>query len=286
MFLILYNPISRNGRNTKVVSKAIKRVSRDKDEKVYSKNLLEITNVEHFLQTLEPNTKAVIVGGDGTLHRIANALKNHDNLPPIYLFKAGTGNDFRRSIKKRGQLILINEYLNNIPSVFYTNQAGLEEEKKFLNCAGFGYDGLVCYNLDQARTAKSHSNFFKITIGSLNQYRPTDLKVVVDGVEHNFKKAWLITAMNGQYFGGGMKGAPKANRKDPDTQILVVSNITKNKLLLLFPSIYLGFHPIFKKHVTILKGREIIAEIDGKAYLQIDGESGPAINKIRVVKWK
>ena len=284
MFLILYNPISRNGRNTKVVSKAIRKVSRDKNEKVYSKNLLEITNVEDFLQTLEPDTKTVIVGGDGTLHRIANALNNHDNLPPIYLFKAGTGNDFRRSIKKRGRLILINEYLKNIPSVFYTNEDGIEEERKFLNCAGFGYDGLVCHNLNEARSNKNKANFFKITTGSLNQFEPTDLKVTVDGVEHTFKKAWLITAMNGQYFGGGMKGAPKADRTGPDTQILVVSNISKRKFLLLFPSIYLGIHPIFKKHVTILKGREIIAEIEGITHIQIDGESGPIINKIRVIK--
>jgi diacylglycerol kinase (ATP) len=59
--------------------------------------------------------------------------------------------------------------------------------------------------------------------------------------------------MHGAYFGGGMKIAPKAHRKDAHLDLVIVKNVPKWILILIFPSIYFGGHVIFKKWVKVYK---------------------------------
>ena len=115
MFLILYNPFSRNGANTNVVEKVVRKMKR-KNESVRVKSLLEIEDKKSF-RKIRPDTKIIIVGGDGTLNRVANELREIDKLPEIYLYKAGTGNDFRRSLRNKKKLTRIDQYLINLPSI-------------------------------------------------------------------------------------------------------------------------------------------------------------------------
>ena len=121
MFLILYNPFSRNGANTNVVEKVVRKMKR-KNESVRVKSLLEIEDKKEFLEKLDPDTKIIIVGGDGTLNRVANELREIDKLPEIYLYKAGTGNDFRRSLRNKKKLTRIDQYLINLPEVSFRDE--------------------------------------------------------------------------------------------------------------------------------------------------------------------
>ncbi|HBG32676.1 MAG TPA: hypothetical protein DDW82_02905 [Acholeplasmataceae bacterium] len=78
--------------------------------------------------------------------------------------------------------------------------------------------------------------------------------------------------MNGAYFGGGMKIAPDAKREHDNLHLVIVKDIPKWKLILIFPTIYLGWHVIFKKYVKIIVGKEMSIVFDKPTYLQIDGD--------------
>ncbi len=265
MYLILYNPISRNGANTKTVEKVVKKMKK-KHEAVHVKSLLEIKDTKEFLSKLDPETKIIIVGGDGTLNRVANEVRHIEKLPEVYLYKAGTGNDFRRSLKNKKKLTRIDQYLVNLPKVEFKG-----EDLVFLNGIGLGFDALVCYTVEKAKKKKNKLNFFASVLRSLKNFAPFDFEVEVDGVRRRFEDAWFVSIMNSKYFGGGMKIAPKADRESDTLEVVVISGISKFKLSTLFPVIYLGWHTKIK-NVQIFTGKEIKVYSDLPALIQIDGE--------------
>lgn len=276
MFLILYNPISRNGANTSVVEKLARKMKR-KHEEVRVLSLLEIEDSKEFLSSLDADTKIILVGGDGTLNRIANQIAGLEKIPEVYLYKAGTGNDFRRSIKKRGKITQIDQYLLNLPKVKYN-----KKQRYFLNGVGLGFDGLVCQIVEESKNKKTKRNFYASVFAALKQYQPIDCEVEVDGVTKKYKKAWLVSIMNSKYFGGGMKIAPKASRTDECLYTVIVHGISKHKLRLLFPLIYLGWHTKIKG-VTIIKGKEVIVKSNEPTYLQVDGDVVENLTEIKVI---
>lgn len=277
MFLILYNPISRNGANTKVVEKLLKKMKR-KHETTEVVSVFDIDDVDKFIDSLKPDTKVILVGGDGTLNHIANEIKDRKNLPEIYLYKAGTGNDFRRSIKKRGKIIRIDQYLKNLPTVKYN-----DTERVVLNGAGLGIDGVVCHLVNVTRANKSKSNFFKNALRAFKEYEVQDITVTIDGVTRKYTNVWFATVMNDKYFGGGMKIAPTASRLADDMVVVIVHNISKAKLKSIFPFVYLGWHQRIKG-VEIMRGNNVVIETQGDSYLQIDGDVVLGIDKIEVNK--
>ena len=89
--------------------------------------------------------------------------------------------------------------------------------------------------------------------------------------------------MNSKYFGGGMKIAPKADREKDTLEVVVISGISKFKLSLFFPLIYLGWHTGIK-NVKIFTGKDIKVYSDLPAYVQIDGEVYENILELNVSK--
>ncbi|HHT82814.1 MAG TPA: hypothetical protein GX003_05200 [Acholeplasmataceae bacterium] len=265
MYLILYNPISRNGANTNIVEKVVKKMKK-KHESVRVKSLLEIEDKKEFLSNLDPETKIIIVGGDGTLNRVANEIRGIENLPEIYLYKAGTGNDFLRSLKNKKKLTRIDQYLINLPNVTFKN-----EDIVFLNGIGLGFDALVCHTVEESKKKKNKLNFFSSVFKSLKNFQPFDFEVEIDGKRQRFEDAWFVSIMNSKYFGGGMKIAPKADRESDTLEVVVIHGISKFKLSLFFPLIYLGWHTGIK-NVKVFTGKNIKVFSDLPAYVQIDGD--------------
>ena len=88
--------------------------------------------------------------------------------------------------------------------------------------------------------------------------------------------------MNDKFFGGGMKIAPRASRNEDMLDVVVVKKVSKFLLFLIFPTIYLGLHPIFKRYVKIIKTKEVKIKFNKDQYLQIDGEDFPQVKEVEV----
>lgn len=282
MNIILYNPLSRNGKNVKVVYKLKSKLEKN-GLTVRAVNLLTIEDVEDFIYAHNNIESFIIIGGDGTLNRLVNSIRGMKINPNIYLYKAGTGNDFLRSLDKKKDkygFIDVKEYLENLPEVFYN-----EEEDLFLNGVGVGLDGLVCHKVNNSAHRKNKFNYFKNAIKAFWEFKPIRSKVYLDNDEPVINnKTWFIAVMNSKYFGGGMKIAPKANREDDFLQVVIVKKIPKFLLLLIFPTIYLGIHVIFKKYVEIYSTNNVRIELDKPVYMQVDGDDYNLIDEIDVKK--
>lgn len=277
-YIILYNPLSNSGKSMKVVDKIKKRLEK-KNHTVDVGSLLEIEDVKAFIESLNMDDKIVIVGGDGTLHRLANKLKNHTVKNDIYVArKAGTGNDFVRSLKQKGFLIRINDYLENIPHA----KLSTGEEYYFLNSVGTGLDSYVCYLVNGSIEGKTEGNYFRSAHKAFKEFKRHEIKLTIDGKEILFNDAWFSVVANSKYFGGGMKISPKSVRNDDVLEVVVVKGVPKFWLILIFPTIYLGIHTIFKRWVKMYKGKHITIESMIDNYVQMDGEAFYPVRKIEV----
>jgi len=256
----LYNPLANNG---------IKPVLPE-DAKV-----IEVIGLDYpeFFAKLKKSDEVVLVGGDGTINHLINAVDAEKIKNKVYYLAAGTGNDFLNDINSpKGEEVLINDCFTNLPTVYVNGIV-----RKFINGIGYGIDGYCCEVADQIKekTPNAKIDYTGIAIkGLLFHFKPVHADITVDGKTFSVDHCWLAPSMKGRYYGGGMIIAPDQDRKHDET-LTVVTYATRSKLkaLINFPSIFKGEHVLKEKLVQIHKGKEIEVKFDRPCALQIDGDT-------------
>ncbi len=267
MKYVLYNKLSGNGKNGELAERY--KESIDTDAALV--DMCGISDYDAFLSSVGVDDDIVIIGGDGTLNRFVNATAC-SNIPcSVYYMPAGTGNDFATDVGHGGESLPfdITDYIKGLPTVTVNG-----EDYKFVNGVGYGIDGYCCEVGDKMKAAGKQPNYGSIAVkGLLFHYKPTDAVVIVDGVEHEFKKVWLAPTMFGRHYGGGMIPTPEQSRDTEELSVMLFYGSGKLRTLLMFPSIFKGEHVKHKKNVTVLRGKEITVKFSRPTPLQIDGET-------------
>lgn len=266
---ILYNPLSANN-NGEALADKIK-------DKIDFTSSIDITSIESYKDFFDAHSEdsILVCGGDGTLNRFINDISELEITNDIYFFPCGSGNDFARDVPSselQNGIIPLNKYLKDLPVCTVNG-----ESYKFINGVGYGIDGYCCEVGDKLReTSAKEINYTGIAIkGLLFHYKPTNAKVTVDGVTHEFKKVWIAPTMNGKYYGGGMMPTPAQERlnEERELSVMIFHDTGKFKTLMIFPSIFKGEHIKKEKYVTVLTGKKITVEYSEPRPLQIDGET-------------
>jgi YegS/Rv2252/BmrU family lipid kinase len=221
----------------------------------------------------------VAVGGDGTIHEVANGLLNSPNAgaTTLGIVSTGTGNDFIRSMG------IPRDYIKACKCVMGDRRSlidvGLVEYRKngrltrryFVNGAGVGFDAEV------AEAGKSVPRFMGNTVPfvlallkTLPGYRNKDIRMNIDGRE-KARRVLSVVVSNGAYFGGGMRIAPEAELSDRRLDVVTIGDVGKAELLQVFPRVYKGTHITHPK-VRMEKAEKITIECDQRILLQADGE--------------
>ena len=276
MDILLYNPLSRNGKDEKFIQKVVDHLKKDGNA-VVSSNVLAIDDVEVFAAGCNFDDRIIIVGGDGTINRLANRLYDLDFKQDLFMYQAGTGNDFIRSLKTKKKVVPIKKYVKKLPKVYYQDTS-----RYFLNGTGAGLDGYIGHLVNTSRFKKNKLNYFRHAFEGFAKFKRIAAEITIDGKTWREEKVWLDSIMNSPYYGGGMKVAPHANREVKDIHLVVLKDIPKWLLILIFPTIYLGWHLIFKSFVKVYKGKEVSIHFDKPTYLQIDGDVEYPITDVKI----
>lgn len=268
-FYVLYNPIAGKGKCEEIARSLENKLGGSVEG--YA-DMTKITNYSAFLSD-KGDCSLVICGGDGTLNRFVNDAAGCELQNEVHYCAVGTGNDFLRDIGGEvGEVINITEYIRDLPTCEVNGR-----KYKFVNGVGYGIDGYCCEVGDKLRAeGKEKINYTTIAIkGLLLGYKTTAARVVVDGVEHTYKKVWIVPTMNGRFYGGGMMPTPEQRRDNPEKKlsVLVFHDTGKLKTLMIFPSLFKGEHIKHTKYTEVLSGHEITVEFDSPSPLQIDGET-------------
>lgn len=261
MDLILYNPLSKNNKGNVLTHKLV-RYYKKNNIPFRLKSIVKIADMKDFLENKQEFEKVILLGGDGTINRFVNNTIDYDIKQDIFLKKNGSGNDYLRSLK----------YNDELPQCIMKATFDTGVKTYYINSIGMGLDGYVGYLIDQSSSKGQFSYFFN-TLRALVKYIPEPLKLIIDGEEYNFKKAYIVGMCNGKYFGGGMKVAPDANITDDDLDIIVLHTANKFLVLPIFFLLYLGKHRIFKKYIFFKKGKHVKAIFTTPQMSQADGEN-------------
>lgn len=267
MQYILYNKLANNG-NGEASAKELEAKLEGEKSLV---NVCE-TKVFEWVDSLTADDVIVICGGDGTLNRFANDISGKEVPCDIVISAAGTGNDFLRDIAENydsSERPSIKKYIQNLPTVKVK-----DIECKFINGIGFGVDGMCCEYADKMKAeGKKKINYTTLSIRlMLFKYKCPHATITIDDKEYEYKKTWLASAMNGRYYGGGMKAAPDQDRLGDTLTSVVFHDKGKIATLIAFPSIFKGEH-VNKSVTTVETGKKINVKFDAPIALQIDGET-------------
>jgi diacylglycerol kinase (ATP) len=222
----------------------------------------------------------VSVGGDGTINEIVNGLYASGNISDATLgiVSTGTGSDYirtvgipRRSNEACHCLLRMKKRVVDLGVVEYTKD-GRQEERLFVNFAGFGFDAeIVRRTTQQFKALGALPSYLLGVLTTLVSYRNRDITIRIDG-ESQDMRVCTVVMNNGRYGGGSMFTAPHAELADGLLDVMIVGNLSKPDLLWSIPRIYKGTHLTHPK-VTMKKAKEIEVESSsGKVQLQADGE--------------
>lgn len=205
-----------------------------------------------LVQALNPsiNTLVVAIGGDGTVHEVIEGSLNRPRFA-IAALSAGSGNDFGRtysSVNSKAEIEALLQSSKQIPMKLGTLLT-TSSSYVFVNNAGFGFDAEVVYQTDRSIWKKRLNRFglgklayYGVVVKELLTFETATIELIVDGQTHVIPKAWFLVVCNQPYFGGGMKISPTSNPADDFLEVTVVSDISRWKLLLLFGTVFIGWH--------------------------------------------
>ena len=270
-YVVLYNPLANNGRAEEAARKLENILT---DGEIRYVDIAALGSFYDFFISCDDDCIVILTGGDGTLHHFVNDTRGLKIKQKIYYYGAGSGNDFLNDLgKERGaEPFSIEEYIEDLPIVRVNGK-----EYRFVNNVGYGIDGYACEKGDEIRANTNKPiNYTTIAIkGLLYDFTPRNATVTVDGVTKEYKKVWLAPAMNGRYFGGGMKIAPEQDRLDPEGKIsfAIAHDLSRARIIPIFPEIFKGTHVRHTKYIELVKCDEVTVKFDSPCALQIDGET-------------
>jgi YegS/Rv2252/BmrU family lipid kinase len=221
----------------------------------------------------------VILGGDGTCGRVANAILKSGIDCLVTALPCGTGNDF-------GKTLGTNKYSPaQVAELVVRGDAkridvGLADGHYFLNSCGFGFDSSVLEATSRVRFLKGDAVYIYSALRQLFTYR--GVEVTVNGA-HDVQSGsmLMVTVSNGRWLGGAFKIAPQASVLDGklDACFLGDSNVVQR--VKLFLGAMRGTH-IGMPSVSAADVQDLTLTFPDIPLMEIDGElrraQSPTVN--------
>jgi diacylglycerol kinase (ATP) len=181
----------------------------------------------------------VAIGGDGTLHEVANGLLDAGGGTSLGYIGLGTGGDFRRTLGIPHRLDAYVDAIANgrdatidVGKARYRAPDGTTASRWFVNILSAGMGGLVDrYVADTTKSFGGRTAYLLASARALARCERGRLRCgVALGDEQHERRidTYMIAICNGRYFGGGMHVAPMA--KPDDGRFEVVSMDAPSKL--------------------------------------------------------
>lgn len=196
-----------------------------------------------------------VVGGDGTLNEAVQAYVDANGTPiagpPLALIPSGTGGDFARCCgfvagDLEGSLRRLEaQQLRraDLGLLRLHDAAGGALSRAFINIASAGISGDVDERVERGpKWLGGKWAFFLATVGATLAYRNVPVEVALDGRPWHQGRVLLVAIANGQFFGGGMQVAPRADFSDGWLDVVCVGDLTKAQFLTQFPKVREGRH--------------------------------------------
>lgn len=215
-FNFIINPRSGNRDKTKLIQ-TIKAFALKKNIS-HRINLTEYPgHARQIAKSLASENQVIIaVGGDGTIHEVADGIQHSPAC--LGLLPAGSGNGLARHL---GVKMKIEAALNQLIDSEIVKMDLLEINKKLsVNIAGVGFDGFIARNFSM-QSSRGLSGYFRLIWSTFLKYNEFDFTLESDG-QTNSGSAFIIAFCNGSQYGNQANIAPNAQITDGLMDVVVI----------------------------------------------------------------
>lgn len=209
------------------------------------------------------------IGGDGTVNEIVNGIAGTS--AALGVIPTGSGNDFIRSLCPETDVKKV--LAGTINGIEKSIDLAKVNDKYFVNISSIGFDANVVYNAIKFKKKPGITGsmaYLLSIIYTVFKHKICNIRIDIDGKQIRVN-ALLAAIANGRYYGGGMMPVPQAVIDDGLLDICLVKEVSRLKILSLFPKYMKGRHGVIKQ-VSFHKGKRIRIEGAEDLCLNIDGE--------------
>lgn len=210
------------------------------------------------------------VGGDGTVHEVANGLLACGGKATLGVVPIGTGNDFAKLVGtyRHDPIRAVARLVAATPRRF---DAGRVLDEYFVNTMGIGLGPEVVRAREMNPGRKGLWSYIAPVPNAFLGFRP--LRCEVRAAEARASGyMMMLEVCNGTTAGGAYRLAPDADPTDGYLDVCVVGRLSLPRFLLALPRVMRGRHTTMKE-VTMFRTRELtLTTPDVPLVLHLDGE--------------
>lgn len=224
----------------------------------------------------------IAVGGDGTVHELVNGLIDaesgevYGDDPVLGVVGAGSGCDLMRTFGlDRAPEVLADHLVTDdtltidVGRARTTQPDGSEQVRLFANVAEAGYGGTVTHLANRLPRRIGRVRYAAAIVGSVPGFRRVTTAVTVDGGTVTEPVCNVVIA-NAQFFGGGLKVAPRALPTDGRLNVQTWGGRPID-VLLAQPQLRHGTH-VRRDDVREWQSRIVTVDAERPLRVEADGE--------------
>jgi diacylglycerol kinase (ATP) len=224
----------------------------------------------------------LIFGGDGTIHRHLPALLRLQL--PVLIVPAGSGNDFAHALNLRSirdSLRVWRDFESGkiqaraIDLGVIVPSAAPERNHYFCGVAGCGLDSAAARRANQMpRWLRGHGGYALALLPLLLKLPAYSMRLTqVNGNDRTeTERLTLLAAFaNTQFYGDGMRIAPKADFADGKLDICRITTLNPFRLFCMFPTVYFGCHLLLPE-VEYSRAERVHVQTENPLEIYADGE--------------
>jgi YegS/Rv2252/BmrU family lipid kinase len=276
---LIVNPIAGNGRVREVVPEltAALRAGGLQFDVSETAGPAEASDVARA--ALDDGIRYLIaVGGDGTVHHVLNGMFV-DRSPVaedavLGVCGSGTGSDFVRNFGLDRPVDVVARHLLtphtmpiDVGVAEFTTADGGRGERLFANIAEVGYGAEVVRRAARLPRRLGRLRYLLAAWAAIAAVARTEAEVSVDFTTRELGLVELVVA-NGQFFGGGMKVAPRAIPQDGRFSVLAFTG-GRSQVFLLTTQLFAGEH---LPHPDIVEYQSATCGITAAAPLLVEAD--------------
>jgi diacylglycerol kinase (ATP) len=221
-------------------------------------------------------TRLVVVGGDGSVNEVVNALDGAE--VELAVVPRGTGWDFARSLGIPRDLdaalqVALDGDVREIDlgRVAYRAWDGADARAWFANVASAGISGAIAKRANVTSKALGGKvSYYWATLAVFVGWSTGTMRVTVDEESREGRMIDVLVC-NGRYLAGGMMMCPEAAPDDGLLDVMLIGDVTKRDLLFVLPKTYRGTH-LPHPRLELLRGSTVTVEAEEPLPIEVDGE--------------
>jgi YegS/Rv2252/BmrU family lipid kinase len=215
----------------------------------------------------------VVVGGDGTVNEVVNALAGTG--AELAVLPSGTGQDFGRShgipTAADAAIRVALEGGTRTVDLGKVECAG-GRGRLFANVGSAGMSGAVARRANaMSKALGGRVTFYYALTREFLGWRNTQVTVELDGGVRREGRLHDVIVANGRWHGGGMQLAPEASQDDGLFDVVLIGDITKLDFATTSPKLYSGAYLSHPK-VELLRSATVVVDAAEPLPLEVDGE--------------